>query len=1169
MSNQTKLAPLALEPRTPLEKGLPADRSRTEKGLAVQRTISRLQESQDPEETEPLLVVKVLTRSLSSHLTPETPRRPSVIRPTPPTSPSHRLSPYEPSITPPRSLAPESDSVFSSPTGSSHLDLSSYNLIELQGSSKADSGDSIYYNESITAAATLTRKMAELMEELEDVEHEIEFNLRNFPASGLDEPALIEDYDVALNDLKELSKRFSKGIRKLTSPSMGTDATVIESWKAKLTKIEGDLNLHRREVRRRALDLKGHTSGAEAADSTLVRTSTVSAPTVHPLNLSSISTVAQEQLDFDKSKAAKEKKLALAKAKSSTSIIKDDLADLTAEYTEHFNWIDAEDSAVQKAMRNIDKWKEKFTRIRKETRELEGIVNGEDLDELTDEMTRLKTQVSKTETELDEAVKDIKEADAEKGLLTDRRDRTTPVQFPTFSGSPGEDYLEFSTKFEKAIEGNKIPKSDQLDKLREQLRGKAKNLVPVKTESIEKAWDILKSAFGDPMILLKFRKQGLLKLGSYPESLAKSNPQKVVEWCLELERLIDDFIKLGDRELRLEMVAYNDDTINSIVDLFPMRLVFRIEKQDAYGKDKLDAIVEILEEERKILQRMALRTTPSSKNMSKSQENADTKSIGHRVSTIQPKGLSMFTNPRKLPSCRICMELEKRGDNRDLYESHQGNFPTHCPRWAAMSNEDRSEIAKAAKFCLMCMDPKITYNGASSSGTKHKCITNATKNRFSCSVQRCCFHSWVCLRHREENRALLERFHQEMQKRKMTFTYFSSIMFADLNSTDSSLNPTGETCSNSIKDVDATNLGVVSAAGRPKALNKTGKKPVNLSVPRAIQKLQELTPEGQHLVTELKDPPLFMFSYTTGKHSDVQIFYDTGNSHVLFKDGTPENLYGVKIRTGPFPLGAVGDTTVWGGDEWACQPLTTKGHREILIGLTVPKITSNFPYVNLREATAELKASAPHNVDLQKLRVPDFVGGECHVLLGIQYSSHFPRLVHSLDSGLGIYEVKLHSHYTAAVAGPHSSFNLLAGKLGNVALLLKKFTEGIDHWKDYGAPAPKSIGMTSEELKYAYLINRDEICCSTPMNVSYHDIFNSDTPVYQICLAHAARKVIDDSAAPISCYNTHRSRIQTDTRDDLLDDCTRDRILLDSTDEDRALWLVGNNETRKRLTHLC
>ena len=128
---------------------------------------------------------------------------------------------------------------------------------------------------------------------------------------------------------------------------------------------------------------------------------------------------------------------------------------------------------------------------------------------------------------------------------------------------------------------------------------------------------------------------------------------------------------------------------------------------------------------------------------------------------------------------------------------------------------------------------------------------------------------------------------------------------------------------------------------------------------------------------------LQMFSTTPGKDKNVQIFYDTGNSHVLFKTGTPENLYGVKTRNGPFALGAVGDTTVWGGDEWACQPMTTRGHREILIGVCVPKITSNFPRVNLREAAAEIKASAPNNRELQNLCVPDYVGGECHILLGI------------------------------------------------------------------------------------------------------------------------------------------------------------------------------------------
>ena len=75
---------------------------------------------------------------------------------------------------------------------------------------------------------------------------------------------------------------------------------------------------------------------------------------------------------------------------------------------------------------------------------------------------------------------------------------------------------------------NKIPKEDQLDKLREVLSGKAKAQVPAKTEDIDRAWELLRSAFGDPMLLLKYRKQALAKIGAYPENATKKNPQKVV-----------------------------------------------------------------------------------------------------------------------------------------------------------------------------------------------------------------------------------------------------------------------------------------------------------------------------------------------------------------------------------------------------------------------------------------------------------------------------------------------------------------------------------------------------------------------------------------------------------------------------------------------------------------
>ena len=195
-----------------------------------------------------------------------------------------------------------------------------------------------------------------------------------------------------------------------------------------------------------------------------------------------------------------------------------------------------------------------------------------------------------------------------------------------------------------------------------------------------------------------------------------------------------------------------------------------------------------------------------------------------------------------------------------------------------------------------------------------------------------------------------------------------------------------------------------------------------LDIPEMLNRLKNLTPAGDTLITKMRDPPLFMFSSIPGMDSDVQIFYDGGNSHCLFREVTPRNLWGCLVKRGPHPLGAVGATTVWGGDSWACQPMTSQGSREVLIGIEVKQITTDFPMVDLTEATAEIKASKPEDAELQALNVPKMVGGQVDILLGIQYLSHFPKLVHSLDSGLGIYEVRLSPSspcITAAISGPH------------------------------------------------------------------------------------------------------------------------------------------------------
>ena len=159
---------------------------------------------------------------------------------------------------------------------------------------------------------------------------------------------------------------------------------------------------------------------------------------------------------------------------------------------------------------------------------------------------------------------------------------------------------------------------------------------------------------------------------------------------------------------------------------------------------------------------------------------------------------------------------------------------------------------------------------------------------------------------------------------------------------------------------------------------------------------------------------------------------------------------------------AVGATTVYGGDAWACQPMTTSGKREILIGIEVAQITTDFPTIDLSEAIADIKASKPGDLALQALTPPGVVGGQIDILLGIQYLSLFPKLVHSLDNGLSIFEVQLtpsSPEVTAAIAGPHQSFNLILDHIGDVVTMITAFGRGLDQWNAHGPPSIPHLAL--------------------------------------------------------------------------------------------------------------
>ena len=131
----------------------------------------------------------------------------------------------------------------------------------------------------------------------------------------------------------------------------------------------------------------------------------------------------------------------------------------------------------------------------------------------------------------------------------------------------------------KAFRTNGVAKNEQVEKLRKVLNGFALALVPESTDSIDKAFETLKSAFGDPRKVLEDRMAKLKTLGDLPsDRLAGNKPgfRKQEEWYLSIEALLSEIISLGQREEDLAYHAFSEQTFNFVLSVYSRYRVFVI-----------------------------------------------------------------------------------------------------------------------------------------------------------------------------------------------------------------------------------------------------------------------------------------------------------------------------------------------------------------------------------------------------------------------------------------------------------------------------------------------------------------------------------------------------------------------------------------------------------------
>ena len=188
----------------------------------------------------------------------------------------------------------------------------------------------------------------------------------------------------------------------------------------------------------------------------------------------------------------------------------------------------------------------------------------------------------------------------------------------------------------KAFRRNGVAKADQVDKLRSVLSGFALSLVPDSTDSIDKAFTTLKSAFGDPKKVLEDRMKKLKGLGDIPgDKLANDKPgfRKQEEWYLNVEGLLSEIIELGDRHEDLGFHAFSEQTFNFLLSLFPCDIAAKLSELVGSRRQQLVALKDKLVVYRERSQRLGKiygEKAPPGPSAPKT-ENGKQQSVGAKV----------------------------------------------------------------------------------------------------------------------------------------------------------------------------------------------------------------------------------------------------------------------------------------------------------------------------------------------------------------------------------------------------------------------------------------------------------------------------------------------------------------------------------------------------------
>ena len=303
-----------------------------------------------------------------------------------------------------------------------------------------------------------------------------------------------------------------------------------------------------------------------------------------------------------------------------------EVSGLVKEVNKYDDWGDASNEEIEEAIRKVESWKRRFSKIEDRIYSMKKNVLRYDLASIELDKSTNMTETLKEEMEI--AIRVIEVEDEVRGIYSLSTSKASEVELPKFGGKPHENFTKFKTEMLRGFKSNKVRREDQVNKLRENLFGQPRTMIPSSMGSIKDAWKILQDMYGDSVMVMNAKMLELRILkekGGYPRkgdglSLLKAQ----IDWIIRLEVTLYDIMELGEQSKQLDRNAFCSATLASVMNLFPFEMQDALEREmqpaKEDGKARMYFIIKYLRDLRQIRQSMLRTEEYSSLSTGKSNE---------------------------------------------------------------------------------------------------------------------------------------------------------------------------------------------------------------------------------------------------------------------------------------------------------------------------------------------------------------------------------------------------------------------------------------------------------------------------------------------------------------------------------------------------------------------